>query len=126
MQRVDNPTATNALYPHAGPLLADRWNEDLIRATWDDMLRMAGSLKFGEATASLVVGKWSAASRQNTLAAAIKELGAHPHARSMPPGTCQTRCTGGRSPGSSTRARACTRCAGTCTTPSKARSSGPT
>ncbi|MFB9682110.1 Tn3 family transposase [Streptosporangium vulgare] len=75
MQRVDNPTATNALYPHAGPLLADRWNEDLIRATWDDMLRMAGSLKFGEATASLVVGKWSAASRQNTLAAAIKEWG---------------------------------------------------
>ncbi|GAA4204236.1 hypothetical protein GCM10022252_63030 [Streptosporangium oxazolinicum] len=57
MLRVDSPTATNALYPHAGPLLADRWNEDLIRGTWDDMLRMAGSLKFGEATASLVVGK---------------------------------------------------------------------
>ncbi|WP_436762312.1 Tn3 family transposase [Streptosporangium sp. V21-05] len=36
---------------------------------------MAGSLRFGEATASLVVGKWSAASRQNTLAAAIKEWG---------------------------------------------------
>ncbi|GAA3466526.1 hypothetical protein GCM10018965_010780 [Nonomuraea roseola] len=75
MLRVDNPNATNVLYPHAGPLLADRWNEDLIRGTYDDMLRMAGSLKFGEATASLVVGKWSAASRQNTLAAAIKEWG---------------------------------------------------
>ena len=34
-----------------------------------------GSLKFGEATASLIVGKWSAASRQNTLAAALKEWG---------------------------------------------------
>ena len=33
------------------------------------MLRMGGSLKFGEATASLIGGKWSAASRRNTLAA---------------------------------------------------------
>ncbi|MEU7454845.1 Tn3 family transposase [Streptosporangium roseum] len=36
---------------------------------------MAGSLKYGQATASLVVGKWSAASRKNTLAAALKEWG---------------------------------------------------
>ncbi|MGK5553794.1 Tn3 family transposase [Actinomadura kijaniata] len=73
--RVDAPAATNALYPHAGPLLADRWNEGLVVGCWDDLLRMAGSLKFGEATASLIVGKWSAASRQNTLAAALKEWG---------------------------------------------------
>ncbi|WP_345353889.1 Tn3 family transposase [Actinoallomurus liliacearum] len=73
--RDDTPAATIARYPHAGPLLADRWNEDLITGTWDDLLRMGGSLKFGEATASLIVGKWSAASRQNTLAAALKEWG---------------------------------------------------
>ncbi len=36
---------------------------------------MAGSLKFGEVTASLIVGKWSGASRQNTLAAALKQWG---------------------------------------------------
>ena len=36
---------------------------------------MAGSLKYGQATASLIVGKWSAASRQNTLAGALKEWG---------------------------------------------------
>lgn len=36
---------------------------------------MGGSLKFGEATASLIVGKWPAASGQNTLAAALKEWG---------------------------------------------------
>jgi hypothetical protein len=36
---------------------------------------MAGSLKYGQATASLIVGKWSASSRQNTLAAALKEWG---------------------------------------------------
>ncbi|MFI7708372.1 Tn3 family transposase [Nonomuraea sp. NPDC049480] len=29
MLRVDAPGVTNARYPHAGSLLADRWNEDL-------------------------------------------------------------------------------------------------
>jgi Tn3 transposase DDE domain len=43
---------------------------------WDDLLRLAGSLKFGHATASLLVGKLSASTRQNTLAAALKEYGA--------------------------------------------------
>jgi hypothetical protein len=73
--RDDTPTVINARYPHAGPLLSTRLNTDLIVDTWPDLLRMAGLLKFGEATASLIVGKWSAASRQNTLAAALKEWG---------------------------------------------------
>lgn len=42
---------------------------------WDDLLRLAASLKFGHATASLVVGKLSASGPQNTLAAALKEYG---------------------------------------------------
>ncbi len=62
-------------YPHAGPLLTGHANQDLIAEHWDDMLRLAGSLKFGHATASLLVGKLSASSRQNTLAAALKEWG---------------------------------------------------
>ena len=65
----------NARYPHAGPLLTDRLNTDLIVDVWPDLLCMAGSPKLGEATASLIVGKWSAASRQNTLATALKEWG---------------------------------------------------
>jgi TnpA family transposase len=73
--RDGTPTAMGALYPHAGPLLGARWNEDLVTDCWPDLLRMAGSLKYGQATASLIVGKWSAASRQNTLAAALKEWG---------------------------------------------------
>ncbi len=75
MIRDDTPAATATRYPHAGPLLSARWNENLVEACWPDLLRMAGSLKYGQATASLVVGKWSAASRQNTLAAALKEWG---------------------------------------------------
>ena len=75
MIRDDTPAAITSQYPHAGPLLSARWNENLVEACWPDLLRMAGSLKYGQATASLVVGKWSAASRQNTLAAALKEWG---------------------------------------------------
>jgi hypothetical protein len=42
--RGDSPAATNALYPHAGPLLADRWKEDLVAECYPDLLRMGGSL----------------------------------------------------------------------------------
>lgn len=73
--RDDTRRAVNNSYPHAGALLNARLDEDLITSCWPDLLRMAGSLKFGEATASLIVGKWSGASRQNTLAAAMKEWG---------------------------------------------------
>lgn len=73
--RDGTPTEIAEVYPHAGPLLGARWNEDLVSDCWGDLLRMAGSLKYGQATASLIVGKWSAASRQNTLAAALKEWG---------------------------------------------------
>lgn len=62
------PTATCASSPRA--------NLDLVAAHYDDLLRLAGSLKFGHANASLLVGKLSASSRQNALAAALKEYGA--------------------------------------------------
>jgi hypothetical protein len=73
--RDDTPAGIGKKYPHAGPLLAARWNEDLVADCWSDLLRMGGSLKYGQASASLIVGKWSAASRQNTMAAALKEWG---------------------------------------------------
>ena len=46
-----------------------RWSSRAARITGS----LAGSLKFGHATASLLVGKLSASSRQNALAAALKE-----------------------------------------------------
>ena len=46
-----------ARFPHAGPLLTRRCNLDLIAEHPDDLLRLAGSLKVGHATASLLVGK---------------------------------------------------------------------
>lgn len=65
-----------ARFPTAGPPLTRKANLDLVAAHWDDLLRSAGSLKYGQATASLIVGKLSASSRQNVLAAALKEYGA--------------------------------------------------
>ena len=50
-----------------GPRLTRKLNTDLIAEHYDDLLRVAGSLKFGHATASLLVGKLSASGRQNAL-----------------------------------------------------------
>ncbi|MGH3259306.1 MAG: Tn3 family transposase, partial [Streptosporangiaceae bacterium] len=66
-----------ARYPSAGPLLTRRLNSGLITAMWDDLLRVAASVKGGHATAALVVGKLCSSKRQqNALTSAIKEYGA--------------------------------------------------
>ena len=76
LYRTGPKSEVMSAFPLAGPLLTRRCNMDLIAGHWDDLLRLAGSLKFGHATASLLVGKLSASSRQNALAAALKEYGA--------------------------------------------------
>ena len=76
LYRTGTRAATNAGYPAAGPLLTRRVNTTLIAENWDEMLRVAASLKYGHVTASLIVGKLSRAGRQNTLATALKEYGA--------------------------------------------------
>lgn len=74
--RLGTRAEAQTRFPHTGPLLTRKLNLDLIAEHYDDLLRLAGSLKFGHATASLLVGKLSASGRQNTLAAALKEYGA--------------------------------------------------
>ena len=76
LYRMTPKAEAASTFPLAGPLLTRRCNMDLIAGHWDDLLRLAGSLKFGHATASRLVGKLSASSRQNALAAALKEYGA--------------------------------------------------
>ena len=66
-----------ARYPASGHLLTRRLNEDLITGMWDDLLRVAASVKGGYASGALVVGKLCSSRRQqNALASAIKEYGA--------------------------------------------------
>jgi TnpA family transposase len=64
-------------YPASGHLLTRRLNEDLITGMWDDVLRVAASVKGGHASGALVVGKLCSSRRQqNAIASAIKEYGA--------------------------------------------------
>ena len=46
-----------------------------IRAHWDEILRLATSIRQGSVTASLMVGKLASYPRQNGLAVALRELG---------------------------------------------------
>jgi len=76
LYRTGERAETTSRYPRAGTLMTRRLNTALIAQHWDEMLRVAASLKYGHVTASLIVGKLSRADRQNTLAAALKEYGA--------------------------------------------------
>jgi TnpA family transposase len=62
-------------YPHAGRLLGQPVQTQLIADHWDDLLRLVASMKFGHTTASLLIAKLHASSRQNTLAKALHEYG---------------------------------------------------
>jgi TnpA family transposase len=62
-------------YEHIEPLLSGRINEDLILGRWDDLVRLAASLKMGWATASLLVTKLQSYRRQNALMRALQEYG---------------------------------------------------
>ena len=67
-------------YPRAGALLTRRLNIALIVEQWDDLLRVAASVKDGHVTAALVVGKLCALDQQNALTAATQGVrGAAPH-----------------------------------------------
>jgi hypothetical protein len=54
-------------YQHIEPLLSGTLNQDLILRRWDDLLRVAGSVKIGWVTASLLIGKLQSDRRQNAL-----------------------------------------------------------
>jgi TnpA family transposase len=59
----------------AGHLLGGRTNEALIAEHWDDLLRVAASLKTGWVTASLLISRLQAAPRRSRLARALQEYG---------------------------------------------------
>ena len=52
-----------------------RLNERLIATHWDDILRLAASIRSGTTTASLMLSKLGSYSRRNGLANALRELG---------------------------------------------------
>jgi TnpA family transposase len=62
-------------YPRLQPHLSHRINRPRILDWWDEMLRVAGSIKLGWVTASLLVQKLQAYPQQNALARALQEYG---------------------------------------------------
>ena len=62
-------------YPALEAIMARKLNLSLIRDHWDELLRLAVSIKAGTVTASLILSKLSSYPRQNGLALALRELG---------------------------------------------------
>jgi TnpA family transposase len=67
--------ARQKAYPILSGLIGGSINQKQIRAHWDDILRLATSIKQGTATASLMLRKLGSYPRQNGLAVALRELG---------------------------------------------------
>jgi TnpA family transposase len=73
-QRLYRLDRANA-FPNLDHRLTGKINRGLIVERWDDLLRVAGSLKLGWVTASLLIGKLQSYPRQNTLTQALQEYG---------------------------------------------------
>lgn len=70
----------DAAYDALKPMISsDRLNIKQIRAHWDEILRLATSIKQGTVTASLMLRKLGSYPRQNGLAVALRELGRIEH-----------------------------------------------
>lgn len=62
-------------YPNLAPLIGGTLNLEHIRAHWDEVLRLASSIRQGTVTTSLMLRKLGGYPRQNGLAIALRELG---------------------------------------------------
>ena len=62
-------------YATLSPLIGGIVNKRQITGHWDEILRLATSIKHGSVTASLMLRKLGAYPRQNGLAVALRELG---------------------------------------------------
>ena len=62
-------------YPTLAGLIGGNINVRHIRAHWEDLLRLAASIRQGTVTASLMLRKLASYPRQNGLAVALRELG---------------------------------------------------
>ena len=62
-------------WPALAPFIAGRPDDRLVAAHWDDVLRLAASVRTGVVSASLMLKRLGAYPRQNGLALALREIG---------------------------------------------------
>ena len=74
-KRIFLPPAAQKKYPALSALTGGSINTKQIRTHWEDILRLATSIKKGTVTASLMLRKLGSYPRQNGLAVALRELG---------------------------------------------------
>ncbi len=67
--------SSSATWPTLAPFIGGRIDEALIVAQWDDVLRLATSVRTGAVSASLMLRRLGAYPRQNGLALALREIG---------------------------------------------------
>ncbi len=65
----------SSTWPALAPFIAGRPDEKLVTAHWDDVLRLATSVRTGTVSASLMLKRLGAYPRQNGLALALREIG---------------------------------------------------
>lgn len=62
-------------YPKLEAILRGQINTKAIKDNYEDVLRLAHSIREGTVSASLIIGKLGSYSRQNSLATALREMG---------------------------------------------------
>ncbi|KKB35323.1 Tn3 family transposase [Bacillus thermotolerans] len=62
-------------YPKLEAILRGQINTKVIKENYEDVLRLAHSIREGTVSASLIMGKIGSYSRQNSLATALREMG---------------------------------------------------
>lgn len=62
-------------YPDVQALLRGKINIKIIQENYDDVLRLAYSVRIGRVSGALIMGKLGSYARQNKLAKALREMG---------------------------------------------------
>jgi TnpA family transposase len=62
-------------YGNTGKIIHGKINANIIRDNYDDVLRLACSIREGRVSASLIMSKLGSYARQNSLATALREMG---------------------------------------------------
>jgi len=62
-------------YAALAPLVGGRLHLKLVTAQWEEVLRLAASIRHGTVTASLIIRKLASYPRQNSFHAALREVG---------------------------------------------------
>jgi TnpA family transposase len=62
-------------HPTLAPLIGGKLNLKLLGTQWEEILRLAASIRHGTVTASLIIRKLASYPRQNSLHTALREVG---------------------------------------------------